>query len=248
MATTSVTIAVTGTAGATIEAFTRLPGGAAISGGTRVGSGNITIPNLTIGLIYEIFSQEQTAGGNFGQPSQSIFVLVVATADTPATPIAAFIDKIRDHFTNQVAFLAWINSIDGLETTSGHVFLGYKPTRIKQNFLRDKGPVLAIKYSADTLTAASGKTAIGSVTAEVDIFWYEDPDVPDVSINATNFLGKMLHEVWNIGIPFDDNPNTDFGSNLASTDREAFIVDLDRPAVRQMTWTLEVTLGSDDAS
>lgn len=194
MATTSVTIAVTGTAGATIEAFTRLPGAAAVSGGTRTGSGNITVPALTVGLVYEIFSQEQTGGGLYGQPSQSIYVLVTTTSDQPTARCGAWMAEIRDLFLNSANFQAWIQTIDGGETTSGHVLLGYDPRTVPKDEKTSGPNAFIFVDSFVSQNELSAKTYRDTFDIVAEIVWHMNPEASAQFIEEVDFLCKIIDE------------------------------------------------------
>ncbi len=212
MATTSVTVAASGIgAGETVEAFTKLTGQSEVSGGTRIGPGNIVIPNLTIGRVFEIWLQGKTAGGLYGIASGSLFVFVQDPAgDVPAEPLAALVDRMRAIYTASANVLAWIQSVAGGETTDKHVFLGSHPTDLRSELTF--GPLFLV--SAGTLQGTNtGQDTTHDVRIPVVVrhFWFEKPSVQNLHVKELDFMWKIIREVTRKS-PYDPV----FGSSVLS--------------------------------
>lgn len=194
MATTAVTYTIGGTAGTTYALFTRLRPAAPVEEATRVGPGDIVAPALTIGRVFEAWSQGKTLSGLFGISSGSAFTFIQAVGDVPQEPLAALIDRMRAIYTASANVLAWIQSVNAGETTDKHVFLGSDPTDLRPELTF--GPLFLV--SGGTLQAdnAGQETTFDArIPVVVRHFWFEKQSVKNLHIKELDFLWKIIREV-----------------------------------------------------
>lgn len=186
-----VTVTLTGDAGKTHEVFFFTPGTTVpVSGGTRVGNGDIIITGLTNGITIDIVAATQADANTFGPPSTSVASTPVVTISIPVGQWPNLIDRIRDFYINSSDFLSWINVFDAGETTTDHVFLGYSPTNIKD--LLSKGPVVVIHAGEHDVDNSGQQTSYnGTITVEVRHIWAEDDDTKDTHMLAYNKMAAI---------------------------------------------------------
>ena len=203
MATATITVALTGLSGAeTGEVFSKLSGAAAVSQGTRVGNGNLTTNALTVGIAYALWSQGKTSGGLYGVASNTIFVVPGSSANANSR-LSAWLDEIRNLFVNSTNLLAWIQTVDGGETTSGHVFLGYDPRTVGK-VEQTKGPTVFIwaeNFVAENVLSA--KTYQDSFDIVAEIVWYQNPRASATFLEQINYLSDLLDEFKSVGTNLD---------------------------------------------
>jgi len=203
MATSTVTVALTGLGAAeTGEVFSRLPGAVAVSQGTRVGNGNVTTAALDTSLIYAIWSQGKSAGGFYGIASNFIFVSPGSSADATSR-LSAWLNEVKNLFINSTNLLAWIQTVDGTETTSGHVFLGYDP-RLVAKVEETKGPTVFI-WPENYLSQneLSAKTYRDTFDILVEIVWFNEHRKAHTYLEEINFISDILDEAKAKGTTLD---------------------------------------------
>lgn len=194
MATTAVTYTIGGIAGTTYELFSRLRPAVAVAEATRVGPGTIVAPALTIGRVYEAWAQGKTAGGVYGISSGSAFTFIQAAGDVPAEPLAALVDRVRAIYTASANVLAWIQSVNAVETTDKHVFLGSHPTDLRSELTF--GPLFLVSAGSIQGDNAGQETTF-DVRAPVVVrhFWFEKPSVANLHVTELDFMWKIIREV-----------------------------------------------------
>lgn len=211
MATTPVTFTISGAAGTTFALFTKLPSAVAVEEATRVGPGDIVAPALTIGRIYEAWSQGKTLSGLFGIGSGSVFTFIQDPAgDIAAEPLAGLIDRMRAIYAASPNVLAWIQSVNGAETSDRHVFLGSHPTDLRSELTF--GPLFLVSggiFSADN--AGQDTTHDARIPVVVRHFWFEKSSEQSLHITELDFLWKIMREVLRKN-PYDPV----FGSSVLS--------------------------------
>lgn len=202
---TQVTITVDGDAGVTNGFYYRVSGDSAWTVGlTRSGDGNIVQTGLTNGTTYEGIVVS-TSGGEFSLPSACVRFTPLAAADAPNAPIPAYINAMFNNYINSTNFLAWINSVDAGETTSGHVFLEWNPKDLPN--IRTKGPVALIAAGGVNLANTGGPfTFSGELDIMVDHVWSVGANIygADTFINEWNYIDPIMNEmIGDIGKALD---------------------------------------------
>ena len=198
VASGSITITVDGDAGVTNEMFYRAGGaGVPVSGGTRVGDGDITRTGLTNGTVYEVFAQSST-GGVYGPASAPIYVVPNAGSGLPTQRVSAWLYEVRQLMLNSAQLLAWIQSVNAAQTTAGHVLMGYDPrTNPDEQTL---GPVVYVRpenYISEN--AFSEQTYRDSFDVVIHFAYYVNPLVPADWIAHLNYFYGIVAEIKAIG-------------------------------------------------
>ena len=157
----------------------------------------------------------------FSKPSNCLSAVPTGVAVTPGTPIAAYCAAFRDRLLASADMLAWIVTVNGLETTAGHVKLNLSPIDLPD--VRTKGPIVVIRWEnfrGDT--AGSPKTFVTSVDIVLDFTWAILDSAgaattrdSDEFITEMDFIDKIINNlVSTIGITLDST----FGGHIRSFD------------------------------
>lgn len=123
--------------------------------------------------------------------------VVVSTA---STRLAAWMEEIRNLFINSGNLLAWIQTIDGTETTTDHVILGYDPRAVIKD-AQTKGPSVFIwpeNFVADNRHSA--KTYLDTFDIVSEIVWYKAHLTRDSFVAEVNFISDIIDEAKAKGI------------------------------------------------
>ena len=229
---TQVTVSITGDAGKTHEVFFFTPGSTVpVSGGTRVGDGDIIITGLTNGVTITIIALTQSVSGTlFGPPSNCVSATPAATAATPSRPIAAVYNKTFTELVSSTGLGAWIASVNALETTAGHVFLGYDPNKIKD--VITKGPAAFVHLGRfETGESISEKAFNAEQDVKVTFVWAINQHTQENLVDEVNRLEAILLEFSALGL----NPGgTSFPGNLKRMSAPSLImIESEKPVIRQ---------------
>lgn len=186
--------------------------------GSRTGNGDITKTGLVNGTIYEAWGQiEASAGGPFGIASPSIFLVPVATGDSPTTAVSAFMTEIRDLFLNSSNLAAWIITVDAGGGTAGRVFLGRRPNSLPD--VETGGPIVTIYPESLNMETAADKTMVSTVDIIGDVLWFESNLATKDRVRELNFLFGMADE-------FNDDASLSLSNTFGGIIRSITVEDL----------------------
>ena len=238
----AITITVDGDAGVTNTMYLRKPGDTDwTTGSSRTGDGDITTSSLDNKVTFEIVCVSSD-GGSTSLPSRSIFVQPrAAEDDATLAPIPSYLDAMRVLYLNSPNLLAWIQSVDGTETTGGHVFLNWSPQTLVD--IQTKGPVVLLRWENLRLDNEGGPfTFAGQIGLVADHVWHStDAHLkPDRFIREITFLDKIINEfIGDIGIALDST----FGASLSAVDAPGAILQDardDEVMHSEITYTLRI--------
>lgn len=243
----SITIVVTGDAGATNELWYRTPGGTWTKGNSRVGNGSITQTGLVNGTIYEVCCRAQLSGV-YGPPSNTIFAMPNTSSDgMPFSQIAAYVFAARDRLLASTAFLAWIQSVNGTETTAGHVTLGFDPKHLGNAAV--KGPYALLRFeNAHGSNAGSSKAFKAYVDVVIDFIFAvgTDPTHANQFNREMGYLSKIISElIRDSGNDFDGTYGKR-GSIAAWSAADALTQDPKQDTIRHSELRLTIEYGHMD--
>lgn len=154
-------------------------------------------------------------------PSNTVTATPLATSSTPSCRLAAWMNAIRDLFVNSSNFLSWINTFDALETTSGHVILGYDPRKVPKD-IQTKGPNVFVRLgSGFTTNEFSEKTYRDTLEIIAVIVWFHGHKATADFVEELNFICEIIDEVKAKGFTL----TTDFGGEVFEVRTEDFVIE-----------------------
>ncbi len=176
-------------------------------------------------------------------PSNTVTAIPAATVDTPTRPIPAIAVAMRDKLLVSANLLSWIQTYDALETTTGHVLLGYAPNTIKD--LASKGPTAFVQVmTSDSGETISAKALLLDIELRVTIVWQIDQRLAQLFVAELNFLDAILNELVAVGLNFAGGV---FGGNLLRFSGPTFSeIDPNSPEVRWAEFRFIIRMGMEE--